>query len=65
MRYSQVVEKRKEAQRRVVDLEVEIAASAGAREEAQAARSRCNQLQVLKPSECHRPCANDDAGNPA
>jgi len=42
-----VFEKRKEAQRRVVELEAELAASAGAREEAQAVRSRCNQLQVM------------------
>jgi len=42
----QVLEKRKEAQRRIVELEAELAASASAHEKAQAARSRCNQLQV-------------------
>ena len=42
----QAVEKRKEAQQRIVELEAEHATSAGAREEAQATRSRCNQLQV-------------------
>ena len=44
-----MLEKRKEAQRRIVELEAELAASAGGREEAQAVRSRCNQLQV-RPS---------------
>ena len=42
----QVLEKRKEAQRRIAELEAELAASAGAREAAQTARSRSNQLQV-------------------
>ena len=45
----QVVEKCKDLQKRAADSEAELSAAVTAREEAQAIRSRCSQLQVCLP----------------